>query len=65
MFLDYRRSRDFGIPLDDLWNILPEGRQTLIGRYHYKVNWPAALNGPDGGNFDVKSDSVITFKPKQ
>lgn len=63
-FLDYKRCEYFSLPLDDHWNDLQEGTQELIGRYHYRAEWPASLNGPEEGNFDIHENGAITFRPK-
>jgi hypothetical protein len=64
-YIDYRRSQRLGIPLEELWNVLSEGRQMLIGRYHYRVEWPASLNGPEEGNFDIRADARLAFRPHE
>jgi hypothetical protein len=63
-FLDYKRCQYFSLPLEDHWNDLPEGNRDLIGRYHYRAEWPPSLNGPEEGNFDIHENGAITFRPK-
>jgi hypothetical protein len=63
-FLDYKRCLYFKLPLEEHWNDLTPGTHNLIGRYHYRAEWPAALNGPEESNFDVTANTRITFTPK-
>jgi hypothetical protein len=63
-FLDYKRCLYFGLPLEEHWNDLSEGTQELIGRYHYRAEWPPSLNGPEEGNLDIHESGRITFRPK-
>lgn len=63
-FLDYKRCLYFNLPLEEHWNDLSAGTQNLIGRYHYKAEWPPSLHGPEEGNFDVTADTKLTFNPK-
>lgn len=63
-YLDYRRCLVFGIPVEGEWNDLNEGATSMIGRYHYVAEWPASLNGPEEGNFEVRGNTAITFRPK-
>jgi hypothetical protein len=63
-FLDYKRCQYFSLPLDEHWNDLQEGTEELIGRYHYRAEWPASLNGPEEGNFDIHENGAITFRPR-
>jgi len=64
-YIDYRRSQRLGIPLEALWNVFSDGRQMLIGRYHYRVEWPASLNGPEEGNFDIRANTRLAFTPHE
>jgi hypothetical protein len=64
-FLDYLRSQYFHKSLDDEWNDLSAGTNILIGRYHYRAEWPKSLNGPEEGNFEVHGKVTITFRPKE
>jgi hypothetical protein len=63
-FLDYKRCLYFNLPLEERWNDLTPGTHNLIGRYHYRAEWPTALNGPEESNFDVTANTRITFTPK-
>jgi hypothetical protein len=62
-FLAYRKCVYFKTPLDDEWNDLDEGTHTMIGRYHYRAEWPADLNGPEEGNFEIREETTVTFRP--
>ena len=64
-FLDYLRSQYFHKSLDDEWNDLNPGTNILIGRYHYRAEWPKSLNGPEEGNFEVHGKVTVTFRPKE
>lgn len=63
-FLAYLKSRRFHSPLDDQWNVMLEGKRYLIGRYRYRVEWPASAGGPDEGNITVDHDTTLPFVPK-
>jgi hypothetical protein len=61
--LEYRKCMNAKIPLTDQWNDMTEGEVSLIGRYHYLADWPPALNGPEEGNFEIRKDGTLTFRP--
>ena len=63
-FLDYKRCQYFNLPLDEHWNDLNSGTHNLIGHYRYRAEWPASLNGPEEGNFNILRDTKLTFTPK-
>jgi hypothetical protein len=62
--LEYKKCDVLNIPLEGHWNDLSPGVHTLIGRYHYRVEWPASLNGPEEGDFEITGDEIRTFYPK-
>jgi hypothetical protein len=63
--LEYKKSLTFKTPLEDQWNELLDGENEMIGRYHYLAEWPAELNGPEEGNFEIRKPTTLTFRPKQ
>jgi hypothetical protein len=63
--LDFKKYSYFNTPKDQYqWNDLLEAESLMIGRYHYRAEWPQDLNGPDEGDFEIKSSGTITFTPK-
>jgi hypothetical protein len=63
--LEYKKSLAFKTPLEDRWNDLLDGDNEMIGRYHYLAEWPAELNGPEEGNFEIRKPTKLTFRPKE
>jgi hypothetical protein len=62
-YLTYQKCRAFGESCDSGWNDLSDGSVTLIGRYHYRAEWPPSLSGPAESNFSVYEDKTIIFTP--
>jgi hypothetical protein len=62
-YLSYRRCLAFKIALDEQWLVMPEGKCPLIGKYRYRVEWPAELGGPVEGTLEITRDSNLTFRP--
>jgi hypothetical protein len=64
-YLQYKICDSFKVPLENQWSDLDAGIHTLIGRYHYLAEWPASLNGPVDGNFEVREEhQTQTFRPR-
>jgi hypothetical protein len=61
--LEYMKCMNAKTPLTNQWNDMSEGEVSLIGRYHYLADWPPALNGPEEGNFEIRKDGTLTFRP--
>ena len=62
--LEYRKCEAFNEPMEHQWiELLSE--TNLIGRYRYRVEWPARLNGVDESEFEVKEAETLTFTPKR
>ncbi len=63
--LTYLRCRnlDGGPSLEMQWVDLMEGKTSLIGKYRYRAEWPANLNGTVEGTFDIEEDKILTFIP--
>jgi hypothetical protein len=63
--LEYKKCLALKAPLENQWNDLLDGDNEMIGRYHYLAEWPAELNGPEEGNFEIRKPTTLTFRPKQ
>jgi len=62
--LQYKKYQYFQVPKEKYqWSDLLASDNDMIGWYHYRAEWPAELNGPDEGDFEVKGPGTITFKP--
>jgi hypothetical protein len=63
--LDYKKYRYSNTPAEQYqWNDLLDAENLLIGWYHYRVDWPQDLNGPEEGDFEITKAGTITFSPK-
>jgi hypothetical protein len=61
--LEYKKSQYQKLPQDRYqWNDILDADNNMIGWYHYRVAWPAALGGMEEGDFDVVKPSAIAFK---
>lgn len=64
--LEYKKNQYFKVPQDRYqWNDLLDSESELIGWYHYRAEWPPALNGPEEGDICIKRPGLITFRPPQ
>jgi hypothetical protein len=64
--LEYKKYQYFKTPKEQYqWNDLLGSESDMIGWYHYRAEWPAELNGPEEGDFEVRKASTITFRPMQ
>jgi hypothetical protein len=62
--LEYKKYQYFQTPEEKYqWNDLLGSDYNMIGWYHCRAEWPAELNGPDQGDFEVKKPGIVTFKP--
>jgi len=63
--LEYKKCLYFKTPVEGQWIDLLGDRQELIGRYHYRAEWPSELNGPEEGDFEITEPETMTFRPKK
>lgn len=62
--LEYKKFLYFQTPKEKYqWSDLLTSDNDMIGWYHYRAEWPAELNGPEEGDFEIKKPGTITFKP--
>ena len=63
--LEFKKCQYLKVPTEQCrWNELLDTASEMIGWYHYRAEWPPELNGPEEGDFEIKKESTITFKPK-
>ena len=63
--LEFKKCQYLKVPTEECrWNELLDTSSEMIGWYHYRAEWPPELNGPEEGDFEIKKESTITFKPK-
>jgi hypothetical protein len=63
--LQYKKYQYLNVPADKYqWNDLFDPENVMIGWYHYRVDWPKNLNGPEEGNVEITKPGVLTFTPK-
>ena len=63
--LEFKKCQYLKVPTEECrWNELLDTASEMIGWYHYRAEWPLELNGPEEGDFEIKKESTITFKPK-
>ena len=64
--LEFKKYQYFKTPREQYqWNDILDADNDLIGWYHYRVEWPADLNGPEEGDIEIKKPGVLTFRPTQ
>jgi hypothetical protein len=64
--LEYKKYQYFHTPMDKYqWNEILASENRMIGWYHYRAEWPADLNGPEEGDFEIKGPATIKFTPTQ
>lgn len=64
--LEFKKYQYFKTPSGQYqWNDILDADNDLIGWYHYRVEWPADLNGPEEGDIEIKKPGVLTFRPTQ
>jgi hypothetical protein len=59
--LQYRECQVLHQPMQGEFNDVVQDPVYLIGRYHYRVEWPAELGGPQEGDFEIKSGGTLRF----
>lgn len=64
--LEYKKYKFQQVPEEIYqWTDLLDPESRMIGWYHYRVEWPTELNGPEEGDFEIKKPGTITFRPPQ
>lgn len=64
--IEYKKYQYFQTAKEQYqWSDLLDPETHMIGWYHYRVEWPPELNGPEEGDFEIKKPGTITFRPTQ
>jgi hypothetical protein len=61
--LQYRECMFFHLQEDQFFSDVLQTDQSLVGRYHYRAEWPHDLGGPDEGDFEIKGPATLKFSP--
>lgn len=63
-YLEYKKCQALGTAESKYqWIDLLASRNTMIGMYRYRIEWPAKLNGPEEGNLNIDEPKEIDFTP--
>lgn len=62
--LEYKKYKYSQTPEEKYqWSDLLASENEMIGWYHYRAEWPANLNGPEEGDFEIKGPGTLRFMP--
>ena len=60
--LEYQKRVFFKLPLEGAWVDVLTEEENLVGRYHYRVDWPTELGGSKEGDFEITHSATLQFK---
>lgn len=64
--LEYKKCQILQRPKDQYeWLDMVGSTFQMIGRYRYRVEWPADLNGPEEGDVEITGPQTLTFTPSR
>ena len=64
--LEYKKCQYLQKPKEQYeWTDLVGSTFQMIGKYRYRVEWPADLNGPEEGDIEITGPQTLTFTPSR
>lgn len=65
-FLEYKKCQYLQKPKETYeWTDLVGSTFQMIGRYRYRIEWPADLKGPEEGDIEITGPQTLTFTPSR